>query len=295
MRLKNPILTRAVLVIGCGVAAMAGRATPNTAPALPHLGVEQIVDKNVAARGGLNAWHSIKAISYSGSLDAGKVRPDNGMHPSTTERLIEKPGKSTKMGQSPEQKVLPADDGTPISLPYTLIMQRPDKQRVEIKFKDETLVQVYDGTNGWKLQPYLNRGVLPFSSEELKKAKQFQEIDGPLIDYAAKGTKITADGTDVVDGHPAYRLKLALKSGATRRVWVDAQSFLDVQVDGSRRLNGHEVPTYTTLRDFRMVQGVKVPFEMETRTTGIPDKEKIVVEKVAVNPPVDEHLFSKPH
>jgi hypothetical protein len=271
-------------------------ASTPAAPVLPKLSAQQVVEKNIAARGGLAAWKSVQSISYSGTLDAGKTRPDNGLNPGSKERLLEKPGKSTKIAQSPEEKSLKVEEGTPISLPYTLYMQRPNKQRVEVKFKDETLVQVYDGKSGWKLQPYLRRGgALPFSEEEMKKAKQFQDIDGPLVDYAAKGTKIALDGTDLVDGRPAYRLKLTLKSGDVRRVWVDGQTFLDVQIDGTRRVNGHPVAEYTAMRDFRDVSGIKVPYVMETRTEGLPEREKIVVEKVALNPKLDNALFGKPN
>jgi hypothetical protein len=316
MRL-NRFEVASVVLVCCGGAALAANATdpvrrpataaPSTraaatrkeaaaapAPSLPKMSVEQLVEKNVAARGGASAWEAVKSISYSGNLDAGKIHPDNGLHPSATERLIDKPGKATKIAQAPDHPAS-ADSGTPITLPYTIVMKRPNKQRVEIKFKDETLVQVYDGDKGWKLQPYLNRGgALPFNADELKKAKQFQQIDGPLVDYAAKGTKIFQDGTEMVDGHPAYRLKLVLKSGDTRHLWLNASSFLDVQIDGSRRLNGHEVPTFTTLRDFRTVAGVKVPYEMETRTRGLQEREKIVVDKVILNPPVDDRQFTKP-
>ena len=304
MKLISPLGARVVLMVVCfGVPAAATNAADTVAagkkavpgPELPRLSAEQLVEKNVAARGGIAAWQAIKSISFSGNLDAGKVRPDNGLHATASERLIEKPGKSTKIAQSPDQKLLPADSGTPVSLPYTIIMKRPAKQRVEIKFKDETLVQVYDGERGWKLQPYLNRGgAVPFTADEAKKARQFQQIDGPLIDYAAKGTKLFLDGTDVVDGRPAYRLKLVLKEGDTRHVWLDAATFLDVQVDGSRKFNGHEVATYTTLRDFRPVAGLKVPYEMETRTQGLPEREKIVVDKVMLNPQVDDSQFAKP-
>lgn len=307
MNLKRRALAGALAVLGGSAVLMVAPAfgmdkptAPKPAaapagPALPSLTAEQIVQKNIAARGGAGAWKAIQSISYTGSLDAGRVRPDNGLHPSATERLLDKPGKSTKAGQAPAQHLSDAEAGTPVSLPYALYMQRPNKQRVELKFKDETLVQVYDGKAGWKLQPYLRRGVLPFSAEELRKARDFQEIDGMLVDYAAKGSKVALDGTDVVEGKPAYRLKVTLKNGDVRRVWIDAQSFLDVQVDGARRLNGHEVAQYTAMRDYRSVNGVLVPFLMETRTDGQTEREKIVVEKVALNPKFDAGFFSKPN
>jgi hypothetical protein len=266
------------------------------APDLPKLTVQQIVERNVAARGGLAAWHSVRSIAYSGTLDAGRARPDNGLNPGSRERLLDKPGKSTRIAQAPEQNPAKVEEGVPVTLPYTLYMQRPNKQRMEVKFQNETLVQVFDGKNGWKLQPYLHRGgAIPFSAEEIKKAQQFQEIDGALVDFAAKGSKVALDGTDTVDGRPAYRLKLTLRTGDTRRIWIDAESFLDVQIDGTRRLNGRPVAEYTALRDFRSVGGVVVPYRMETRTEGLPEREKIVVEKVALNPKLDDTLFGKPN
>src|ERR1700720_4435771 len=50
---------------------------PRPAPAapvpanLPKLSATQIVDKNVAARGGLTAWRAIQSMSITGKLDAG--------------------------------------------------------------------------------------------------------------------------------------------------------------------------------------------------------------------------------
>src|SRR5205085_3699191 len=76
-----------------------------------------------------------------------------------------------------------------VQLPFTLARQRPNKSRLEIEFAGQTAVQVYDGTNGWKLRPYLNRNdVEPFTSEEAKSEAENGDLDDRLIDYAAKGT-----------------------------------------------------------------------------------------------------------
>src|SRR5919109_2558567 len=44
-------------------------ADSKTPPA--KLTAAQIVDKNIAARGGLQAWHAVQTMSWSGKLDAG--------------------------------------------------------------------------------------------------------------------------------------------------------------------------------------------------------------------------------
>jgi hypothetical protein len=36
-------------------------------------------------------------------------------------------------------------------------LERPRKMWFEPQFGGKTAVQVFDGTNGWKLRPYLNR------------------------------------------------------------------------------------------------------------------------------------------
>src|SRR5581483_4496979 len=125
---------------------------------------------------------------------------------------------------------------------------RPRKMRLELEFNGQTAVQVYDGANGWKLRPFLNRRqVEPFSEEELKAASRQSDLDGPLIDYATKGTQIEVEGMEKVENNDAYKLKLTLKDGQVQHVWVDARTFLETKIEGSpRRLDGryHPVVTY---------------------------------------------------
>ena len=42
-------------------------------------------------------------------------------------------------------------------LPFIMELKRPRKMRFELQFKGQTAVQVFDGANGWKLRPFLNR------------------------------------------------------------------------------------------------------------------------------------------
>jgi hypothetical protein len=47
-------------------------------------------------------------------------------------------------------------------------------------------------------------------------------------------------------------------------------------------------------RDFRTVQGLKIPFAQETVVEGFPQTHKILVDKVVVNPKLDPSTFAKP-
>ncbi len=231
-------------------------AVPLLAVAAPS--AEQILDKNAAARGGLAAWRAVQTLTTEGMMDAG--------------------GKPNR------------------ELPYVLRQKRPHKSRLEITFKDQTSVQVFDGSEGWKVRPFLNRtDAEPFTAAETEAAAATDELEGALIDYAAKGTRVAYVGEEPVDGHPAYKLKLTLKNGKERQVWIDAGTYLEVRMDGEpRRLDGrlHNVALY--FRDYRPEHGLTVPHLQETVVEGTKQKFKLTVTKVAVNEPMADALFGKP-
>jgi outer membrane lipoprotein-sorting protein len=251
----------------------------NTASTAAGLSAAEIVDKNVAARGGLQAWRSLQTLSMTGKMDAGgNARP-----------TLPVPGVKPAAG-------VPARPKAQVQLPFVMQLKRPRKVRVELQFQGQTAVQVYDGTHGWKVRPFLNRHeVEPYSAEEMKAAGMQADLDGPLVDYAAKGTRVELEGNEKVEDRDTYRLKLTMKDGDVQHVWVDKVTFLETKIEGvPRRLDGKYHPVATYFRDYRSVDGLKVPYVLETVVQGVPQKEKIEIEKVAVNPKLEDSLFAKP-
>jgi hypothetical protein len=284
-----------VFVIGVSLALAISLFAAGDTPTGTTLSAAAIADRNVAARGGLQAWRAVQTMSLEGKLGAG------GNQRST-------------LPAPPQQGPLPNLKGLPLQrpvdetqLPFVMELKRPRKMRVELVFKGQTAIQVFDGANGWKLRPFLNRRVVePYTAEEMKSASLEADLDGPLVDYAAKGTKIALDGMEKVEDRNTYKLKLTMNNGQSIHVWIDAQSFLEAKIEGQpRRLDGEYHPVEVYYRDYRPVNGLQIPYVLETkvlpltpkspgfRNTPVPP-EKIVIEKVAVNPKLDESLFSKP-
>ena len=170
---------------------------------------------------------------------------------------------------------LPKRPAEQMQLPFRLELKRARKSRLELDFRNQTAVQVYDGANGWKLRPFLNRQeVEPYTADEIKAAAMQTDLDGPLVDdYAVEGTKVELEGTEKVEGNDTYRLKLTFKNGQAQRVWVDAKTFLETKIEGTpRRLDGmyHPVVYY---RDYRAVSGLMVAYVMETKVEGVKQTE----------------------
>lgn len=265
-----------------------------SAPQVAKLTAAQIVEKHVAVRGGAQAWKTVQTMQLSGKIEAGK-----GDNIARADRLINA-GKRAS-GKGTNAQIAAANDANEpakeILLPFTLDLKRPNSTRLEVLFDGKTAVQVFDGEHGWKLRPFLNRNdVEPFTLDEAKTEASRGDLDGPLIDYAAKGTKVELEGVEQVEGQPAYKLKVTPKRGAVKHVWIDAKSFLDVKVDGvPKQMDGKMHPVYVYQRDFRAVQGVMIPFVLETAVDGYTETHKLLVEKASINPHLDDSLFSKPH
>jgi hypothetical protein len=194
-----------------------------------------------------------------------------------------------------------------VQLPFVMELKRPRKMRFELEFNGQTGVQVYDGANGWKLRPFLNRRVVePYTTDELKTSSMQADLDGPLVDYAVKGTRIELDGMEKVEDRDTYKLKLTMKNGQSIHVWIDAQTFLEAKMDGQpRRLDGVDHPVEVYFRDYRLVSGLQIPYVLETKVLpvahtalGMKDPpvpaEKTIIDKVVVNPKLEDSLFSKP-
>jgi outer membrane lipoprotein-sorting protein len=254
-----------VCLVGVSTAMAASTPRPAAAPSpaaalapVASLSAAQVAERNLAARGGLAAWRGVTAMTVTGDMDAGGKQ-------------------DTK-------------------LPYVLTMKRPNLTRLEIKFQDQAAVQIYDGTQGWKLRPYLGRNdVEDYKPAELQSAAAVAELDGPLIDYTRKGTRIEMAGTEAVEGKPAYKLKLTMKNGEQSDLWIDAVSFLEVKADGApRRIDGKMHKVWVYYRDFRKEGGLMIAHTQETAVEGVKQTHKMTVKTVALNPPTDAATFAKP-
>lgn len=287
-------MLRKFLAVGVSLTFAVSFAAIADATAADAIGLtaSQIVDKNVAARGGLQAWRAVQTLSYQGKLGVG-----GNQRATLSVPLPDQPSAGQFLPRRPAEEA---------RVPFLMELKRGRKERLELQFNGKTAVQVYDGTNGWKLRPFLNRmEVEPYSAEEVKSASMQADLDGPLVDYVAKGSRVELEGLEKVEGRDTYNLKLTLKSGQSLHVWVDAETFLEAKIEGQpRRLDGTEHPAEIYYRDYRTVEGLQIPFVLETKTlpvvkttlgfkdTPVPT-EKIIIEKVEVNPKLGESLFAK--
>lgn len=252
------------LVMACLAAAAAtgsAVASVETAPGprAADLTAAQIVDKNAAARGGLDAWRKVQTMIWLGHF------------------------------QSPH--------GPMPSVPFTMIQKRPNKTHFEVNVMGEKSLRVFDGVVGWKVRAKGDGSpdLQPFAPQDARFARDGQGIDGPLIDWQAKGNAITLEGLDQIDARTAYRLNVRLPSGQNLHVWVDSQSFLEVRSDRTAfTAAGRPAGTVATYyRDYKIFDGLQIPTIIETGVGSGQGTDQMVIERVVVNSPVDDRAFTR--
>ena len=240
-----------ILLVSTALIAAKGFAQDKNQPT-----VDELVSKNIEAKGGADALHALQSLRLSGKL------------------LVNE-------GQ--------------IELAYLQTKERPGELRTEATLQGMTQVEAYDGKEGWKISPFQGRkDPEKMSADDLKPLMEDAEIDGPLVDWKAKGSTVDYLGTEEVDGTLAHKLKVVRKNGDVSFVYLDPDHFLEIRVLTGRVKHGAYEEVETDLGDYEKTAGVFVPTSIESGRKGDPDKQKIIIDKVEANVPVDEAIFHFP-
>ena len=180
--------------------------------------------------------------------------------------------------------------------PMLVELKRPNKLHMEVVIQDQTVVRVYDGHgSGWIVNPFAaDKGPVALSGDDLRNITDESDFDGPLVDYQAKGNTVESLGKDEINGKPALKLKLTTKSGEVRTYYFDAATFLLLKWEGTRKTGDREASFQSLFSDYREVGGLKFPFEVDTDSPGSGYSQKLVIEKIELNPQIDDARFGKP-
>jgi hypothetical protein len=219
---------------------------------------DELIAKNAAARGGLDKIEAIKTLKFEG-----KLRFTGGFG-------------SIDLGLVQYEKA-------------------PDSVRNEATVQGLTQVQAWDGAEAWQISPFQGRrDPERLSADDAKSLSDDAPISGSLIDYKAKGSQVEYLGTEDVDGTQAYKLKVALKNGDIRYVYLDPDHYLEIRVVSQLKVRGTETETIADYGDYEQVAGVYFPFSIETRSKSDGGLTQISIDKGEANLPVADSLFAFP-
>jgi Outer membrane lipoprotein-sorting protein len=216
--------------------------------------VDEIIAKNVQARGGLEKLRAIKSLRMTAKLSHGNLRAIYVQENKREDKVREE----------------------------TIIQGMAQVQA----YDGRTAWQI-DPFEGRK-DPEL------MSQDDTKPLLLDADIDGPLVDYKQKGHKAELVGHDSVEGTDCYKIKLTLKNGDVRYYYLDADSFLEIKFETQTNVRGAVQSDDTMLGDYDQVDGVYFPFAIEISKTGAEDWTRYTVEKIEPNVSLEDSQFSLP-
>jgi photosystem II stability/assembly factor-like uncharacterized protein len=172
---------------------------------------------------------------------------------------------------------------------------RPNLVRQEFALQGMTAVNAYDGTTGWKIDPFEGKkDPESLSEEELKSIIEDSDLDGPLVNYAKKGNKVESLGTETVEGSEAYKIKVTTPAGDVRTYFIDSSSYVPIKIETHRMIRGAERVYETILGDYKEVNGWYLPFSVENGVKGNPNRQKTTYSKIEANVPMTSAMFVRP-
>src|SRR5579871_1177248 len=217
---------------------------------------DELVQKNIEAKGGLEKIKAIKTVRVTGRLVAGG-------------------GFTGIVGQE---------------------NMRPNLVRETFSLQGMTQVQAYDGATGWQIQPFGGRkDPQLMGDDDMRDLLIDADFDGPLVDYKAKGNTIEYLGHDTVDGDDAYRLKVTLKNGDIVYYYLDPETFLEIRTEKIQHIHGSVRESFSEMGSYKLVNGVYFPFSMAVgggRNANM--GAQIIMDKIEANVPMDPAEFKMP-
>jgi hypothetical protein len=215
---------------------------------------DELIAKNVAARGGMGKIEALKSVHVTGTF---------------------KPGGGVEFGF--EQTI------------------KRGMVRTEISVQGLTIVQAYDGKEGWSINPLQGRKDperLP--ADNVKGLADQADLDGPLVNYKGKGSKVEYLGTEDVDGSEAHKLRVTQANGDKKIIYLDPDYFLEIRRLDQRQIHGRLVEQEIDYGDYEKVEGVYMPFEVAAGGKGDTEKAAVVIDKAEPNVAADDAQFHFP-
>lgn len=206
---------------------------------------DEIVSKYIDAKGGAEKLRSIKTIVQKGNLNA------NG------------------------QKI-----------PVNMTIINGKAMRQDFTVNGMTGYQIVTTTEGWGYNPFMGQTKAEaLTADDVKSSQDQLDATDDLFEYASKGITVDYLGTEDVEGTECYKLKLTMKSGKEKTMFISTEDNMLVKVSEKVTANGQEMESNTMFSNYKEVDGIQFPFSVNGNF-GL-----VEMDSITINPEVDESIF----
>lgn len=179
-------------------------------------------------------------------------------------------------------------------IPFIQYAKRPGKVRLEATLQGLTLIQTYNGTEGWVINPFAGiTAPQPMTEDQLRSIKYQADNDGMLWNWKEKGYQVTLEGKEDMEGTSCYKIKLETEHGDVFTFYIDADSYILLRQNAKMKVMGNESENDTYFSNYSMVEGIAMPGKAETKMQG-QLVMTLIFDKMELNPELEDSMFEKP-
>ncbi len=179
-------------------------------------------------------------------------------------------------------------DGRGRQSPITINQKAPDFYYNEIKFPQGSFERGYNGKTAWIKSP---RGVDEIKGADFDAIKLDADFYATL-NFDKDYTDLKLSDVDIIDGDTVYVVVGKSSQYIRNKFFFDTRSGLLLrQIQYDKTLLG-ELQTQTDYKDYRSVNGVLFPFELNV--ANYERNQKINFNDISANIPIDEKIFDMP-
>jgi hypothetical protein len=214
---------------------------------------DEIVNKHIEAIGGAEAWKKITSIKREGTMSV---------------------------------------QGMDVAVKNTIVHGKGSREDISVSAMGWDGYYITTTDKGWKFEPWSGQTAAEaMTADEVNDRQDGLDAQGSLIDYKTKGHTVELAGKENIEGTECFKLKLSLKSGSSRTLFIDPKTFYAIKIISLIKVNGTETEMPSSLSNFKKLpEGIVVAMN-STRLTPGGDAE-ISFTKIEINPPVDEKIFA---
>jgi hypothetical protein len=172
-----------------------------------------------------------------------------------------------------------------MEMPMIIWMKNPNKIKSVTTFNGQDMVQVFDGTKGYAVNPMTgSTDPVEMTPDQIKQTLRISRFQNYMADYLKNGQLVLV-GEENVNDKPAYKVKATVEGGTEIDMFIDKASYFLVKT--STTASGMTMDSFPT--DYTETSGVMVPMKTSTSAQGM--DMLITFTKVEVDTPMEDSIF----
>jgi outer membrane lipoprotein-sorting protein len=212
----------------------------------------EIINRYVQFTGGIDNWKTVNTITTSGTYKYGGV-----------------------------------------AFPFIAYSKAPDLYKYVVTYNGRSFTQSYNGETGWRIDGFKNdteKTILKDKQATAMANEADVELESPFINYLQKGYTVQLQGTDTVNGHTCYKIKLD-KKGDTALYFFDSNDFSLLKKQAiSKNSEMENALMDITYSDYRLTGNIKIPHKIICTTNG-QTILTITIDSVKLNDAIPVSMF----